>query len=235
MGTRGTRGTPSAAARISLAYVTFCVGFDLDMTLVDSRSGVAEVMTRLAAETGAPIDVAAVVGRLGPPLEQELANWFPAERIPAMAERYRELYSGAGVRGVTPMPGALAALSAIHAAGGRAVVVTAKSEPHGVAVVRRLDLQVDAVAGGRFGAAKGAALREHGAGVYVGDHLGDIAAARAGDATAVAVATGMYDAAALLDAGADAVLPDLTHFPAWLAAHGPAGEAAADGGHGEVA
>ena len=215
--------------------MTFCVGFDMDMTLVDSRSGVAEVMTRLAAETGVHIDVPAVVGRLGPPLEQELAHWFPAERVPAMAERYRQLYSGAGVRGVEPMPGALAALAAIHAAGGRSVVVTAKSEPHGVAVVRRLGLDVDALAGGRFGAAKGAALREHGAAAYVGDHLGDIAAARAGEATAVAVATGMYDAAALREAGADVVLPDLTHFPAWLSTDGPASDAAAGDGRSEVA
>ena len=215
--------------------MTFCVGFDMDMTLVDSRSGVAEVMTRLAAETGVHIDVPTVVGRLGPPLEQELAHWFPAERVPAMAERYRELYSGAGVRGVAPMPGALAALAAIHAAGGRSVVVTAKSEPHGVAVVRRLGLDVDALAGGRFGAAKGAALREHGAAAYVGDHLGDIAAARAGEATAVAVATGMYDVAALREAGADVVLPDLTHFPAWLSTDGPAADDPAGDDRSEVA
>ena len=79
--------------------MTFCVGFDLDMTLVDSRPGIADVMTRLAAESGADIDVDAVVARLGPPLEQELANRFPADRIPAMAARYRELYADYGVPG----------------------------------------------------------------------------------------------------------------------------------------
>lgn len=198
-------------------YVTFCVGFDLDMTLVDSRSGVREVMTAMSAETGVYIDVEAVVSRLGPPLEQELANWFPAERVPAMAQLYRELYTGPGVRGAEPMPGALAALDAIHALDGRAIVVTAKSEPHGRAIVERLGLRVDAVAGGRFGTAKGAALREHAAGVYVGDHLGDIDAARAGDTVAVGVATGMYDVTALRAAGADTVLRDLTEFPGWLA------------------
>jgi phosphoglycolate phosphatase len=200
-----------------LAYVTFCVGFDLDMTLVDSRSGIAEVMTRLAAETGAAIDVDAVVNRLGPPLELELANWFPADRVPAMAQRYRELYADAGVRGAHPMPGALATLDAVHALGGRAVVVTAKSEPHGRAIVERLGFRIDAVAGGRFGSAKGAALRENDAEIYVGDHLGDIDAARAADAVAVSVATGMYDVTALRMGGADTVLDDLTGFPEWLA------------------
>lgn len=202
---------------IPLLHVTFCVGFDLDMTLVDSRPGIAEVMTRLAAESGTHIDADAVVARLGPPLEQELANWFPADRIPAMATRYRELYAEYGVPGATPMPGALAAVDAITAAHGRYVVVTAKSEPAGRAILERLGFAVDAVAGGRFGTKKGAALREYGAGIYVGDHLADIDAARAGDAVAVSVATGMYDVTALRSAGADAVLGDLTEFPAWLA------------------
>lgn len=197
--------------------MTFCVGFDLDMTLVDSRPGIAEVMSRLAAESGAAIDVDAVVSRLGPPLEQELAHWFPADRIPAMAARYRELYADYGVPGAVPMPGSLHTLDAIRAARGRVVVVTAKSGPHGRAIVDRLGFGVDAVAGGRFGAKKGEALREYGAGIYVGDHLADIDAARAGDAVAVGVATGMYDVAALRTAGADTVLGDLTEFPAWLA------------------
>lgn len=206
-----------AAARIPLAYVTFCVGFDLDMTLVDSRPGIADVMSRLAAETGAYIDVDAVVSRLGPPLERELANWFPADAVPAMAQRYRELYATYGVPGASPMPGAVAALDAIRAAYGRSVVVSAKSEPHVRAIVDRLGFGVDAVAGGRFGTHKGEALREYGAGIYVGDHLGDIDAARAADAVSVGVATGMYDVTALRTAGADAVLADLTEFPGWLA------------------
>lgn len=202
-------------------HVTFCVGFDLDMTLVDSRPGIAEVMTRLAAEAGAYIDVDAVVSRLGPPLEQELAHWFPAERVPAMATRYRELYADYGVPGASPMPGAVAALDAIRAAHGRSVVVTAKSGHHGSAIVERLGFAVDTVAGGRFGKGKGEALREFGAGIYVGDHLADIDAARAGEAVAVSVATGMYDVMALRAAGADVVLGDLTEFPEWLAENGP--------------
>lgn len=206
-----------SAARLPLTYVTFCVGFDLDMTLVDSRPGIADVMSRLAAETGTYIDVDAVVSRLGPPLERELANWFPADRIPEMAERYRELYAVYGVPGASPMPGAAASLDAIRASHGRSVVVSAKSEPGVRAIVDRLGFAVDAVAGGRFGARKGTALREYGAGIYVGDHLGDIDAARAADAVAVGVATGMYDVTALRTAGADVVLGDLTEFPMWLA------------------
>ena len=53
------------------------VGFDLDMTLIDTRPGIAAVWDALSAETGVPIDSAAAVSRLGPPLSEELALWFP--------------------------------------------------------------------------------------------------------------------------------------------------------------
>jgi phosphoglycolate phosphatase len=46
--------------------------------------------------------------------------------------------------------------------------------------------------------------------VLVGDTPLDVAAAREGGARAVAVATGPYDEAALAEAGADVVLPDLS-------------------------
>ena len=65
----------------------FVVGFDLDMTLLDSRQGVGEVYEVLAAETGVLIDADLASSRLGPPLETELAEWFPAADVPAMAAR----------------------------------------------------------------------------------------------------------------------------------------------------
>lgn len=49
--------------------------------------------------------------------------------------------------------------------------------------------------------------------VYIADALSDVAAAKTGGARCVAVASGRDSTAALRDAGADAVLPDLTDFP----------------------
>lgn len=199
----------------------FAVGFDLDMTLADTRVGISAVFDALAAETGVTIDTAAVVGRLGPPLEIELAYWFPAEEIPAMANRYRAMYADIAVPASVLMPGARDAVEAVRARGGRTVVVSAKNQRHTQHTVDFLGLPVDEVVGGRFAAAKGVALREHGAVVYVGDHTADVDAARAADAYSVAVATGPFDAAALRAYGADVVLPDLNAFPGWLSRHQP--------------
>jgi phosphoglycolate phosphatase len=110
----------------------------------------------------------------------------------------------------------------VRAAGGRAIVVTAKYEPSAKLHVEHLGLAPDAVIGDLWAEQKAVALREHGASVYVGDHLGDVRGARTAGALSVAVATGPCSAAELAAAGADVVLADLTGFPDWLAGYRPA-------------
>ncbi|WP_344450470.1 HAD family hydrolase [Actinocorallia aurantiaca] len=192
------------------------VGFDLDLTLADTRGGIGSVYSALAAETGVFIDVPLVVGRLGPPLEMELANWFPEDRVPEMVRRFRRLYPELAIPATVLMSGAAEAVAAVRAAGERVMVVTAKNEPHARATLAFLGLEVDLLAGGLWSSAKGAALREHGAHTYVGDHTGDVDAARAAGAFSLAVATGGFSAADLLGYGADHVLDDLGAFPQWL-------------------
>jgi len=192
------------------------VGFDLDMTLVDTRNGIKVAYDLLAAETGTAIDSDLVVSRLGPPVEREMANWFPAEEVDAMADRYRALYAVHGVADCVALPGAYEALAAVRKHGGRSIVVTGKYTPNARLNLEAVDLRVDMLHGSVFGPGKGAVLLAEGAGVYVGDHLGDIEGARAGTALSVAVPTGPYTAAELRTAGADVVLPDLTAFPDWL-------------------
>ena len=194
----------------------FTVGFDLDMTLIDSRPGVHAVMTELSRETGVPIDADAVVSRLGPPLDEELANWFPAEAIPAVADRYRELYPDFAIKPTPAWAGAAECYAAVRAAGGRVLVVTAKYGPNAAQHLEHLGLVPDLLVGWHWGPKKGEALLEHGATVYVGDHIADIHGARAARAVAVSVATGPVPAAELEAAGADVVLADLRGFPAWL-------------------
>ncbi|MET8678934.1 haloacid dehalogenase-like hydrolase [Streptomyces sp. NPDC004647] len=200
------------------------VGFDLDMTLIDSRPGIKAAYEALSAETGAYIDADLAITRLGPPLEQELAHWFPDDRIRTMGDRYREIYPLFAIAPTPAMPGAHEAISAVWRLGsvsaedgrGRAIVVTAKHEPNAKLHLAHLGMEPDAVVGWLWAEAKGEALREHGASVYVGDHIGDVRAARTAGALSVAVPTGPCDAAELRAAGADVVLDDLTCFPDWL-------------------
>lgn len=195
------------------------VGFDLDMTLIDSRPGIHACYRALSERTGTYIDADLVVTRLGPPLEDELVNWFPAERVPAMAALYREMYPTRAIKSSLALPGAREAMTAVRSAGGRAIVVTAKYEPNAKLHLEHLGIDADAVIGDLWAERKAEALREYGASVYVGDHTGDVRGARTAGALSVAVATGPCDAAELRAAGADVVLDALTSFPTWLNAY----------------
>jgi phosphoglycolate phosphatase len=194
-------------------------GFDLDMTLIDSRPGIRAVYEQLVEESGATIDVDVVVSRLGPPVEQELAHWMPAADAAHWADRYREIYPSIALDLISTLPGAHEALAAARSR-GRAVLITAKHAPSAALHLERLGLEVDEVFGRAWREGKAAVLRAEAASVYVGDHVHDMEAARSSGAVGVGVTTGPCDADALRAAGAGHVLTSLTQFPDWLAALG---------------
>ena len=189
------------------------------MTLIDTRLGIAAVWDALAAETGVYVDSAAAAARLGPPLEDELSVWFPEEQHAAAGDRFRALYPDLAVLPTLTLPGAREAVDAVRRHGGRVVIVTGKYEPNARLHLDHLDIRADVLVGWRWGAQKGETLTEHGATVYVGDHLADIEGARVAGALSVAVPTGPISADDLRAAGADVVLEDLYAFPAWLDDH----------------
>ncbi len=201
------------------------VGFDLDMTLVDSAAGIAATLQAALAEVGVEVTPDQVWPTIGVPLEQALAGLAPEVDARAVTARYRQLYPTLGLAPVTLLPGAAAAIEAVHACGGRVLVVSTKVEAAVRDVLARVGLDAaagapertpDLVVGGLFAAAKGVRLRAEGAHVYVGDHPGDIEAARVAGAAAVAVATGPHGVEDLRQCGPEVVLADLTAFPAWL-------------------
>jgi phosphoglycolate phosphatase len=198
------------------------VGFDLDMTLVDSAAGIAATLQAVLAEVGVEIVPEQVWPYIGLPLAETFEGIAPEVDRTVAAARYRQLYPRLGVDLTTLLPGAVEAFLAVHAHGGRVLVVSTKVEPAVRAVLRQVGLDrgpqaVDEVAGGLFAAEKGVRLAAAGAHVYVGDHPGDVEAAQRAGAVSVAVPTGPHSAAQLTACGAEVVLPDLTAFPQWLA------------------
>lgn len=199
--------------------VGITVGFDLDMTLIDPRPGMAAVMNALGEEAGLPLDGEYFASHLGPPLDMVLADFgAPADRIPDLIARFRELYPEIVVPGTIALPGAHAALATVRRAGGRTVVVTGKYAPNADRHIRALGLEVDVLVGELWAAGKAAALREHGAKAYVGDHLGDVKGALAAGIVPIGVATGPCAREELTAAGAQVVFDSLAEFPAWFSA-----------------
>src|SRR5439155_12568288 len=159
--------------------------------LIVPRPGMVAVMKALGAESGLPLDGEYFAANLGPPLDRVLRDTgAPEDRIPALVTRFRALYPDIVVASTVALPGAHAALAAVRVAGGRTLVVTGKYAPNAALHIKALGLEVDVLVGELWAHEKGAALAEHGASVYVGDHLGDIRGALAAGATPVGVATG---------------------------------------------
>ncbi len=195
------------------------IGFDLDLTLIDSVPGVVATLDALGAELDVAFPSEEISAALGPPLDQLLAPYLPAGAIEHAADRFRALYPTYAVPPTPALPGAVESLAAVRAEHGRVVVVTGKYAPNAQLHVDHLGLDVDVVEGWVWGVAKGAVLRAHGASIYVGDHVHDVEGARAAGVVSVSVLTGGCTRAQLEAAGTDVVLDDLTEFPAWLAGH----------------
>ncbi|WP_372338902.1 HAD family hydrolase [Actinoplanes sp. RD1] len=193
------------------------VGFDLDMTLIDSRPGIRAAYRELSARTGVFVDADLAVSRLGPPLRTEIRQWFPEAQVEEAVATYRALYPDFAIAPTVPTPGAVAALSAVRAAGLRVVVVTSKLGRLAIMHLEHLGLPYDELAGDLFAEGKAAAITEHGVRWYVGDHTGDMIAARTAGVPGIGVATGPCSPSELSSAGAAVVLPDLTGFPGLLA------------------
>jgi len=189
------------------------VGFDLDMTLIDSRRAILQSFAGVAADTGVAIDPAGVTSRLGIKLEAELAYWFPPGEVAEAVRIYRSHYLRLAGPLTTRLPGATEAIAAVRAAGARAVVITAKYELTARLSLEGVGLSADELFADAHGPEKGAILKEIGASVYVGDTPADMAAAAIAGAHAVGVTTGSFTAADLRAAGAADVLAALTDFP----------------------
>ncbi len=195
------------------------VGFDLDMTLIDTAPGFRSVLTALGDELGVEFPVAAMTAALGPPLDLLLAPYLPEDEIASAGDRFRALYPAHAIESVPLLPGAARALDAVRERGGRVVVVTGKYEPNARLHLDHLGIDVDVLEGWVWGPGKADALRRERASAYVGDHVHDVAGALAADVVSVSVLTGGCSREDLLAAGTHVVLDDLRDFPSWLARH----------------
>jgi phosphoglycolate phosphatase len=196
--------------------VSDAVGFDLDMTLIDSRPGIRAAFHALTEKTGVHVDADLAVSRLGPPLRTELSYWFPPEDLEAAVTTYRALYPDYAITPTVPTPGAIEALDAVRALGLRVVVVTSKLGRLAQLHLEHLSMVADELAGDLFAEGKATALTEYGVRWYVGDHVADMVAARTAGVPGIGVTTGPCSAPELRAAGATYVLPDLTGLPALL-------------------
>lgn len=195
------------------------VGFDLDMTLIDTVPGFRDVLRALSGELGVELPVEEMTSKLGPPLDLMLQPHLAEDAIQPAVDRFRALYPDHAIESVAAMVGAHESLAAVREHGGRVVVVTGKFTPNAQLHVDHIGFDIDHLEGKVWGVGKADVLRREGAQVYVGDHVHDVEGALAADCTSVSVLTGGSTREELLEAGTHMVLESLDEFPAWLDGH----------------
>ena len=194
------------------------VGFDLDMTLVDSADGIVTSVQYVLEQYGIQAEGDDIRSTIGLPLDHVFPRWLPDEPYDVLLAAYRAHYREHGIPLTLPMPGAREAIDAVRSHGDRVLVVTAKYGAVAGLALEAAGLDADDIVGDLFAEAKGDALRQHAAWAYVGDHPGDVRAARHAGVHAIAVATGPTSWQELTEAGADVVFDDLHGLPSWLLA-----------------
>jgi phosphoglycolate phosphatase-like HAD superfamily hydrolase len=199
-----------------VAAAPLVVGFDLDMTLIDTVPGFGAVLEALGEELGVEFPIAELTSRLGPPLETILAPHLAPEAVAAAGDRFREIYPQYAIARVPALLGAVEALAAVRRHGGRIVIVTGKYPANARLHIDHLGLDIDVLEGWVWGVGKAEVLQREGATIYVGDHVHDVEGALAAGATSVSVLSGGCTREELLEAGTHVVLDDLRDFPSWL-------------------
>lgn len=206
---------------MTLSASKLVVGFDLDLTLVDSHERIVSSYLAAFSRLGCPgITEADLLPHLGLTLTHVSTLLAPDLDSEEVVQAYREHYDRPGAPPTQPMAGAQGALKAVHDLGGRSLVVSAKQVVRVRSAVAEAGLadRLDVLYGDLFGEAKAGALIAEQATLYVGDHPGDMVAAKVAKCHALGVTTGSNDATALCNAGADDTIASLEAFPGWLMA-----------------
>ncbi|MGO9080888.1 MAG: HAD family hydrolase [Streptosporangiaceae bacterium] len=185
------------------------IGFDLDLTLIDTTAATAHTLDVVARDLGLQLDIDGMLARRGRPFRELLAEAVPPASLTAAMRRFFRVFLAEGIPMVRPIEGAGEALAKLRAAGGRSVVITGRRASSAWRCLRELDLRVDDLCGGVTGPAKAPLMTSQGVDAFVGDHVLDMVGARIAQVPGVGVLSGGHGPAELREAGACVVIPSV--------------------------
>ena len=218
----------SEGTMATMAAYPLTVGFDLDMTLIDSRPGIKaayQALTAGPAPISTPTPPSPGSGRRW---SRRSADWFPEERVAEISEVYRELYPEHAIAGTLAMPGAREAIAAVHARGRpghrghRQVRAERQAAPRRTWASRRTPSSARC---GRRPRPRRCANTGRGSTSGTTPATSGARTPRARCPSPSPPARARPEE--LREAGAEVLLDDLTHFPAWLDGHVTQGAEAA--------
>lgn len=164
------------------------VGFDLDMTLVDSSQSILLTTQRVLKGFGIDVDEAIIAHSIGLPIKDFFQEWVGEQYLQAY-ESYVANYQSDGFLSSYALPGSKELLSDLIARGIKVVVITAKNQKSAEVQLHHLDIPFTEIIGNAFRRGKTEAMRDTGCVEYVGDHIEDYMAATEAGIHFIGVAT----------------------------------------------
>lgn len=155
------------------------IGFDLDLTLVDTSKAIVYSAEKALNEIDHNCPSNLIESSIGLPMLETLGSLLKnPKKARHVYERYQEIYFSEGFRLGTPLPGVENTLKFLKEDGSKIAIITAKREKLAVRQLGFCNIEYDILKAGCFGKMKSNAMRECEIALYVGDHLEDFKAAK---------------------------------------------------------
>lgn len=187
------------------------IGFDLDMTLVDSSEAIVQTTLSVLRGFQVTIDQEEVFESVGLPIKESFKQWVGPEYLTAY-QKYVTEYQSTGYQLSIPLPGALPLLKRLTEDGVRVVVITAKNSKSAEIQLKHLDIPFDLIVGEVFRDGKTQAMMATQCIEYVGDHFEDFLAAKAAKIPFIGVSSNPTQNLILASKGKFPVMNSLNEF-----------------------
>jgi phosphoglycolate phosphatase-like HAD superfamily hydrolase len=191
----------------------FTIGFDLDMTLVDSNLGLIKTLGHIFPEKYEIQEKWFVQKISGLPLKEILSTLAHEDEISMFEKLFLELYPSIGVSNSSLYPGAIAALNCVKDSGYEPIIVSAKSPSNLDKMVSYFELPVSLAVGGAHGLGKSKILKDNNAQLYVGDQESDVMSAHNVGIPALKIVSSDLE---FEFTNADWTLEGIEKFPEWF-------------------
>ena len=190
------------------------IGFDFDMTLVDTSKSLIATLRQIFPDKNILQDNNFSSKLSGLPLDQILLHFCHNENLHRFRKEFMTAYENIGIRESRLLSGSIPALEIVRQYGFEPVIISAKSRKNLTKLIKHFDLPVKKIYADKHGIEKTKAMIVEKNILYVGDQESDVSAAHAVPIEALII-TGN---SGVTETHAEWQIANMSLFPHWFKA-----------------